>query len=180
MSSYHFSGLRIKTEVFAYTGRNIAVRSAVEAVATDSILLVQLVRNSVHICLIWHCLVESGIKYSHLRNARKCLFNRLNTFEVSRVVKRSEFDALNNHLFYFWSDKHRLIKLLAAVYYTVTYRLHLIQRCDATDLLIHEAIQNQLNTYGMLWHSLLNLHFLTIGEFDLQERVWQTDLLYST
>jgi hypothetical protein len=32
----------------------------------------------------------------------------------------------------------------------------------------------------MFWHRLLNLHLLAIRQLDLQERIWQTNLLYST
>ena len=42
--------------------------------------------------------MESRIKHSHLRNARKRLLNRLNTLEVSWVMKRSELDALSVNL----------------------------------------------------------------------------------
>ena len=30
-------------------------------------------------------------------------------------------------------------------------------------------IENKLNTYGVFWHNLLNLHFIAVRQFHLQE-----------
>lgn len=41
-------------------------------------------------------------------------------------------------------------------------------------------LEDQLDTYGMLGHRLLEFHFLAVRQLDQQERVGQTDLLDTT
>ena len=151
-----------------------------ETITTDGVLFVQLIWNSIHICLVWHGLVECSIKYSYLWYTRQCCLNSFNTLEVGWVVQWSELYALDNHLLYLWGDKYRLVEFLAAMHHAMTNCLYLFQRSDATNLLINQTIQNQLNTYSMLWHWLFDFHFLAICQFDLQESIRQTDFLYST
>ena len=150
---------------------------AVETVTTNRIFLVQLVGQCIHVCIIRHGLVESRIEDSHLRHARQTLLYRVNTLQVSGVMQRSEVHTLNNLRLHFRRDEHGLIEFLASMDYAVTHRVDLLEVLDASDLRIHQFLENQLNTYGMLRHRLLEFHLLAIRQFDQQERIRQTDFL---
>ena len=65
-----------------------------ETIATNTVLLVQLVRDSVHISLSWHCLMEGSIKYTYLRQTRHKLLNGVYTLKVCRVMQWSQIRAL--------------------------------------------------------------------------------------
>ena len=152
---------------------------AVETVAADSVFLVELIRKRVHVCVIRHRLVEGGVENSHLRHTRQDLLYRVNTLQVGGVVQRSQVDTLDDLFLYFRSDQHRLVEFLAAMHYAVTYGVDFFQVFDATDLRINQLLQNQLDTYGMFRHRLLEFHLLAVRQFHLEERVRQSDFLDS-
>ena len=56
----------VKPEDLAGTVADIAVAGAVEAVATDLVLIVEAARDGVHVGLRRHRLVEGGVKDHHL------------------------------------------------------------------------------------------------------------------
>ena len=110
--------------------------------------------------------MESGVEHSYLRNTRQDLLDRVDTLEVSRVVQRSQFYALDDHLFYLRGDEYGLVEFLTTMHYAVTYGIDLFEIFDATDLRIHELLQDQLNTYGMLRHRFLEFNLLAIRQFN--------------
>ena len=69
----------VEAEDFAYTLRNITVRCTVETIATNMILLVQLIRNSIEISVVWHGTMECVIKYANLWCTRHQCVNGTNT-----------------------------------------------------------------------------------------------------
>ena len=104
MSGYNLLFLRIYAQELTHTCTHVAVTCAVEAVAANRIFLVQLVRKSIHVCVVRHRLVERRIEHGYLRYTRQNLLDRINTLQVSRVMQRSQFYALDDHLLYFLSD----------------------------------------------------------------------------
>ena len=66
------------------------------------------------------------------------------------------------------------------MHYAVTYGVDLLEVADDADLRIYQLLEDQLDTYGMLGHRLLEFHFLAVRQLDQQERVGQTDLLDTT
>ena len=138
-----------------------------ETVAANGIFLVELVWQSIHVCLVWHGLMEGGVEYSYLWYGRQCLLDSFNTFEVGRVVQWSEFDAFYNHLFHLWGNEYRLVELLSAVYYAVAYCVDLLQGLQATNLFVNKTIEDKLDTNGVLGHRLFDLHLLAIRQFNL-------------
>lgn len=110
-----------KVQEFAGTTRYVAVARSVEAVTAYAVFLVKFVRQRVHVGVLRHCLVESRIEYSDLRYIGEDLFYGIDTFEVSRIVKRCNIDAFDDFLFYGFVDKYRLVEFLSAVYDAMTY-----------------------------------------------------------
>ena len=77
----------------------VLVAGAVEAVAADLVLLVVLIRDSVHVVRLGHRLMECGIEYSDHRNVRTHnLAAGLNTDQVGRVVERRQRYAVLDRL----------------------------------------------------------------------------------
>ena len=78
-----------------------------EAVASHFIILIILIRKSVHISLFWHCLVESCVKYTYHRSVRHQFLACCNTDQICRIVKRRKLVALLYCFLHFVSDHNR-------------------------------------------------------------------------
>ena len=92
-------------------------------------------------------------------------------------MKRSQVHTLDDLGLHLRRDQHRLVEFLTTMHYAVTNGLNLLQVLDATDLIVHQSLKNQLDTYRVLRHRFLNFHFLSVRQLNQQERVGQTDLL---
>ena len=90
MSSNHLAAFLWYAEEFASALAYIAVGCAVETIATNAILLVQLVRNGIHISLRRHGLMECSVEYTNLWEVWHQLANSVYALEVCWVVERSE------------------------------------------------------------------------------------------
>ena len=69
---------------------NIRFLTAVTAVpepASYAMLLIPIIRNRIQICLFWHCLVESCIKDSNMRNRRHQQTGSLDTINIRRIMQ---------------------------------------------------------------------------------------------
>ena len=94
-------------------------------------------------------------------------------------MQRSKVDTLDDLFLHFRRNEHGFVEFLTAMDYTVTHSVDLFQVFDATDLRIHQFLQNQFNTYRVLRHGFFKFHFLSIRQFHQQERIRQTDFLNS-
>ena len=113
---------------------------SVEAVSSYFVLLIVLVRKTVKISLLRHCLMESGIEYSYHRYVRHKLLASADTDQVCRVVKRCKIVALFDCLHSLICDHCGRSKLLTAVYDTVTNSANLCKACDNAALLVCESV----------------------------------------
>ena len=125
MAGYNLCALCLAAEELDASSGNISVRGAVEAVLSDAVLFVKLIGESVHICIVGHCLVEAGVKYGNLRNVHN-LFASLNTFKVSRVMERTEFKAFSDGFFHFFGNENGSRELFSTVENSVSYRTDFI------------------------------------------------------
>ena len=94
MASYHLRALSGDTQELTGTGRHIAVAGAVEAIATNAVLLVQLVRNGIHECLGRHGLMEGGVKHTHLGQARHQFLHGIHALQVGGIMQRGQVRTL--------------------------------------------------------------------------------------
>ena len=88
-----------------------------EAITTNAIFFVILIRESIHICVIRHCLVECCVEHTYLWHVRQNFSDSSHTFEVSRIVKWSEGGACLHLFDNFWSDNNRCVEFFAAMHY---------------------------------------------------------------
>jgi hypothetical protein len=93
--------------------RNVAVRGAVEAVATDPVLLVEVVGQAVQVGVGRQGLVEGGVEDGHVGHVRQLPHGLADAFHVDRVVQRRKdrqgFDVGNHR----GGDDHGAGKLAA-------------------------------------------------------------------
>ena len=64
----------------------IRVAGSVETVTSDLVLLIILIRQTVHISFLRHGLMESGIEYSYHGSGRHQLFAGIDADQVCRVM----------------------------------------------------------------------------------------------
>ena len=168
------------TQDFTSTFGNIPMTCSVETITTDTIFLIQLIRQTIHISLSRHRLMESRIEYTHLRNTRNQRFHSGNTFQVSRIMQRSQVRTFNNFIQYFFCQQNTGSELLTTMYHTMTYRINFLIILDATIRIICQYTQDKLNTSLMFWNILFQDHLLTILICQFQESARQTDLFNTT
>ena len=180
MTSDDFLSYRIYTQEFAYTFGHVTMRCSVEAITTHTILFIQFVRDSIHVSIIRHSLMESRIEYTYLRNIRKNSRNCIHTFQVSRIVKRSQIIASCKSLQHFFVQQYRFAETFASVHHTVTYRINLIQRFDSTIFRMNQCIQDKLYSYCMFRNIFFQYFLFAVRQSQFQERSLQTDFFDTT
>ena len=84
--------------------------------------------------------MERGVEHGYLRYVRQDLLDCVNTLEIGGVVQRSQFHALDNHLFNLRCDEHGLVEFLAAMDHTVTDGIDLLEVFDTSDLRVDEFL----------------------------------------
>lgn len=133
-----------------------------KAITTYTILLIKFVRNGIHVSIIRHRLMESRIEYTDLRYVRQNCIDRMNTFQICRIVQRSQIIASSKGIEHFLGQQNRLAELLTAMYHTMANSIDFIQRLDSTILRRDESIQNELYTYRMFWNIFFQNFLFTI------------------
>ena len=153
---------------------------SVEAITTYAIFLVHLVRQTIHIRIIRHGLVESRIKHRYLRNTRDQSLHRPNTLQVSRVMKRSQIRALDYLIDYILIDQYTGSELLATMYHAMAHGINLLIVLDAAISSVGQHAQDKLDAFLMAGDLSLDNHLLAILVRQFQERARQTDFLDTT
>ena len=112
---------RVALEELHRAPGHVAVARAVEPVAADLVLLVQLVGQPVQVRGGGHRLVEGGIEDRHLLGRRQDSLGLADADEVRRVVQGSELHVLLDRPGDVIVDDHRGGVLLPAVNHAVTH-----------------------------------------------------------
>merc|ERR1719387_28729 len=136
-----------------------------EAVTSDGMLLVELLRHGVAIGLRRHCRVEGGVENSDLRHFED-LLGRRDAQEIRWVVQRGQGHALLDLCHGICVDDNGVAILRATVYNSVTYDLDVSYalhwatgRRENGDHLIHclpMVFDRTLYLLGLLSHCVLN------------------------
>lgn len=135
------------TQDFASATGNIAVACSVETVAAHTVFRVHFIRQTVHISLSRHCLMESRVEHSHLGNTRNQRFHSIDTLQVSRVMQRSQigtFDYLVDHILV---DLHAGSELFTTMYHAVADSVDFVIFLDATVCLVGQNAQDKFDTF---------------------------------
>lgn len=121
--------------------------------------------------------MEGGVEYGNLGYVGENLLYGIDTFEVGRVVQRSNVDALDDFLFYGLVDEYRLVELLAAVYDAVAYGIDLFERGDAAVFFAHQRIEYEFDADGVFGNIFFENDLLAAGQGEFEERAFQADFL---
>ncbi len=81
-------------QLCAAAGNFIAMRGAVEAVATDAVIFVVIIGNCIHVSLAGHGLVESGVEHCDHGNISHNVAAGVDADDVCGVMQGSEGSAL--------------------------------------------------------------------------------------
>ena len=118
-------------EDLAGTTRNVSMARSVKAVATHTVFRVHAVRQGVHIGIIGHRLVESGVEYCHLRGAREDFLHRFDTEQIRRIMERSKSGTFYHFSKQLFGDQYTRSKLFCSVYDAVTHGVNLFEALNA-------------------------------------------------
>ena len=133
---------------------------SVETIATHTILIVILHRESVQVVASRNRLVERSVENGNLWHRRQHLLNRENTLQVCRVVERSNSEQRANLLLNLLVYYAAISKELATMGYTMTYRLNLVERRNNAVLGICQSLQHKANTLGVVWNWLVEMEII--------------------
>jgi len=120
MTGNHLQILQILAHNFCQLGSDKAVRSAVEAILTNMELLVILIREAVHECLLRNGLVECGVKNNDLRHVRQDLAASPQSQCMTVVMYRSQFAEFVDLFDDLIGNQSGLGEHFCTLYYTVT------------------------------------------------------------
>ena len=117
---------------------DIFVRGAVEAVAADAVVCVELVRHGVAPGVLGQGAVEGGVEHGHLRHVRPLLRDGADAQHVGGVVQRGQrvepFDGAGDLVV----DQHGLAEPLAAVHHAVPHGVQLPAAQHLVDGRVHQ------------------------------------------
>ena len=119
--------------------------------------------------------MESGIKYSYLRNFRQQFLYGINTFQVCRIVQRTEVTAFfyccNNGVV----NQYRTAEFCTSVQNAMTYSLDFVQIFYSSVFGISQSVENKLYAGCVFRYVLFEDFLFSIRQSQLQERTRQTD-----
>ena len=124
---------------------------AVEAVAADLVLLIELIRQGIGVGHRGHGLMEGGVKHGDHGGAGHQGLAGADADDVGGVVQGGQVALLNGgHDLV--GDEDGLGELLAAMDHAVTHRVDLLHGADHAVLGIHQGVQNGLDGLGVGGH----------------------------
>ena len=136
-------GILVADEL-CYLTADKSVGSTVEAVTTDLILFVKLVRKGVYKRLLFHRRIIRGVKYTYVSYVRHYSLTTLEAADCGRAVKGVDLnDALK--ICELLIVENRGLTDLSAVSKSVSYSADLISTCYNTELGVCEECKNELD-----------------------------------
>ena len=123
-----------------------------EAVPPDLVFLIIFIRQAVHIGLLRHGLVESGVEHAHHGGIRHQLPAGLDADQVGRVVQGGKVVALLHRGQHFPVQHHGLGELLPAVHHPVSHRADFLQAGHHAGLRVGQSLQHQTDRLGVVRH----------------------------
>ena len=124
--------------------------------------------------------MECSVEHTYLWKSWHQLLYGAYTFEVCRVVQRSEVCALLEYLEHFVCKQHALVELLSSVYHAVSYGIDFLQVFDDADFWVNEQAEDELYTLCVLWNVVHHRLLLAVGEFHFHESSVESHTLRTT
>src|SRR5574344_717047 len=150
---------------------------SMKSITTNAIVLIIIIRNSIHIGVFRHGLMESCIKDTHLRQTRHKFCYSGYALKVCRIMKWCEVVAGSEVLQHLFVKKYAFIKLLTSMDHTVTDSIDLLQILDGSNLFVNKYREDKFDTFSVLRNIVHNLLFISIWQFNHDKRTFQADTL---
>ena len=149
------------SEKFCRLGGHKAVARAVESVAPHFVLLVQIVRDGVQVGAGAHRLMKCRVENRDMRHIRELLHCSLNSYQIGRVMKRSQFAAIFDPLDALRADLHAVLESLSSMDHAVT---------DSHNFQVSHLVQDFVEHLQMPGARQGNLVALPVEKFRFQTR----------
>ena len=150
-----------------------------EAITTHAMLLVEFIGNRIHIGVVGHGLVESGIEDTHLRQIGQQGLNGIDTFDVGWIVQRRKVVASLEIAHDLGGEEDALRELLAAMHHAMAYGIEFVEVFQHGMFALGEELEDKLHASGVLGNRSFELEFLAIGLI-FDKGIRQTDFLDTT
>ena len=124
--------------------------------------------------------MESGVENCHLGNTRDQRFHSVDTFQVSRVMQRSQVGTFDYFVDHILVDLHAGSELFAAVYHTMADSVDFRIFFDTAVCFVCQDAQDKFDTFLMAGNLFFQHNFLSVFVSQLQECARQTDLFDTT
>ena len=155
-----------------------AVGCAVSTVAADGVLLIILIRNSVHIRLLGHSGVERGVEYDYHRDlVAEDLLAAADSLYVTCVVQRSQRDKALDTCDDLVGDELGIAEQSAALDYAVTDSRDLVEVLDNAVLFAEQSVAYGEERLSVIGHGDLFGEGAAVGGLVTDEGALLTDAL---
>ena len=171
--------LRVKISLANHLTCDKVVTGAVEAVATNPVLLIVLIGQRIEICLLLHAHAESRVKDSNIRRSGHSRLAGFNAHEVCRIVEGSQMAVRNCLLDVLINQDGRAVKR-SAVNHTMSDCGNLIRALNHTVVGIDKSLHDKLNRLLVSRHSDLELILLAARRRMCEQRALDSDSLAET
>ena len=141
------------------------------------ILLVQLIRNSVEISVIWHCAVECIVEHTYLRCIRHKFIYSTQALKVSCIVYWCQVAKTFYTILYRLVYYNALLEEVATLHNTMTYSINFVEALDSTELRVEKTLEYEVNAFLMVRHVVHNLLLLAVRQSYFYESFVKTDTL---
>ncbi len=121
------------------------MRDPVESVATDVVLLVQVIGQRIHVRHPGNRRVKCSVERCHLFHAWQSAACRADAGQVGRVVQRRQVCISLDRSDHLVVHEHRLGELLSAVDHTVPYRADLRQTAQDPDIRVDQRVEYEVH-----------------------------------
>ena len=135
--------------LLAHEGRgpfgDVEKTGAVEAVFTDTVLLIPLVGEGVHVGALRHCLMPGGVHHRAVSGVGQNISGGFDALDIGRIVQRGQIGYFLKGLQRFIVDNDRLVELVASLYDSMAYSLDVVHVLQNPVGRVEEGVDNQFN-----------------------------------
>ena len=149
MTGNHLQIFQILTHHFCQLCSDKTVRSAVEAVLPHVILLIVLIRETIHKCLLRNRLMECCIEYNNLRNMRHDFLACPESQCMTVIVNRSQFPQIFNFVNDFIGYQRRLFENFCTLYDTMSDSRYLVHAGNHSSVTGGQSLYQPFKCFGM-------------------------------
>ena len=159
---------------------NELMAGTVSTVFADPVILIILVRKTIHISISRNRLMECRIESNNLRNRRENSLHSPDTQDMGRIMQRCEIAADLDLLHDILIDKSAGREILTSMHNSVAHSLDVVKRLQNAMLAICKCLKDKLHSHLVVRNRNLLYDFLLTGSGMLETSHFQADLFYDT